>query len=110
MVYKRGEFGISDVENTATYLYQLSYSFILIFIATTLFQPFFTLKGNSTRNERNIMSSIFLVVIFGGIFALSFISIDVREKSLILIYSVSFVSVVLSIYSYIVYLRSEKLW
>ena len=109
LVYKRGKFGISDTENTATYLYQLSYSFILIFIATTLFQPFFTLKGINTKNERNIMSSILLVVIFGGIFALSFISMDVREKSLILIYSSSFVSVILSIYSYIIYLRTEKL-
>jgi peptidoglycan biosynthesis protein MviN/MurJ (putative lipid II flippase) len=109
LVFKRGKFGISDVENTSTYLYQLSYSFILIFIATTLFQPFFTLKGINTKNERNNMLYIFLIILFGGIFVLSFLSMDVREKSLILIYSSSFVSVVLSIYSYIVYLRSEKL-
>jgi hypothetical protein len=97
------------VENTSTYLYQLSYSFILIFIATTLFQPFFTLKGVNTKNERNLILYIFLIILFGGIFVLSFLSMDVREKSLILIYSSSFVSVVLSVYSYIVYLRSEKL-
>jgi len=110
LVFKRGKFGISDVENTSTYLYQLSYSFILIFIATTLFQPFFTLKGVDTRNERNLILYIFLIILFGGIFVLSFLfSMDVREKSLILIYSSSFVSVVLSVYSYIVYLRSEKL-
>ena len=108
LVYQRGKFGISDVENTATYLYQLSYSFILIFIATTLFQPFFTLKDSDTKKVRNFMSTIFLLVIFGGIFVLSFISIDVKMRSLILIYSSSFVSVLLSIYSYIVYLKNEK--
>ena len=108
LVYQRGKFGISDVENTSTYLYQLSYSFILIFIATTLFQPFFTLKNSNTKKVRNLMSTIFLLVIFGGIFVLSFISIDIKMKSLILIYSSSFVSVLLSIYSYIVYLKNEK--
>ncbi|MBT6014213.1 MAG: hypothetical protein HOG85_05270 [Flavobacteriales bacterium] len=108
LVYQRGKFGIPDVKNTATYLYQLSYSFILIFIATTLFQPFFTLTGPDTKKARNLMSIIFLLVIFGGIFVLSFISIDIKMRSLILIYSSSFVSVLLSIYSYIVYLKNEK--
>ena len=98
------KFGIEEVLLTSKYLYQLSYSFIFIFISTILFQPFFSLPHRDTRRLRNIMSSIFIFVVFGGILILSFFDIDVKIKSLILIYCSSFVSVLLSIFSYKKYL------
>ena len=103
----KGKFGIEQVKHTSRYLYQLSYSFIFIFIATILFQPFFSLSNKKTKKARNDMSLIFLFVVFGGIFILSLLSIDVKIKSLVLIYVSSFVSVILSIYSYYYYLRNH---
>jgi peptidoglycan biosynthesis protein MviN/MurJ (putative lipid II flippase) len=99
------KFGVEQVLLTSQYLYELSYSFIFLFIATILFQPFFSLSNKKTKKERNLMSFIFLFVVLGGIFILSILSIDVKTKSLILIYASSFVSALLSIYSYYCYLK-----
>ncbi|MBE50190.1 MAG: hypothetical protein CMP51_00595 [Flavobacteriales bacterium] len=96
------------LEITSQYLYQLSYSFLLIFIATTLFQPFFSITDNSVIKERNIMSIIFLSVLFLTFSVLFYMEYDVKYKSLLFIYISSFVSVILSIYSYFKYLKFEK--
>ena len=104
----KSKFGIEQVILTSKYLYELSYSFIFIFIATTLFQPFFSLSNNITIKARNLMSFIFLFVVLAGICILSPFSIDSKTKSLILIYVASFVSVILSLYSYYYYLRKHN--
>ena len=39
-IYMR-EFNLEDVQQTTYFIQDLSYSFILIFISTTMFQPFF---------------------------------------------------------------------
>ena len=43
-IFERGAFSSGDTANTVFYLKSLSWSFILMFIATSLIQPFFTLK------------------------------------------------------------------
>ena len=109
LFFYRGAFTLDDVRNTTIFIQELSYSFILIFIANTLLQPFFSLCTSKTKRQLNIMCWIFLLLIFGGILSLHYIDIiDSKMKSLILIYSSSFISVLLSIYSYLKYLEIEK--
>ena len=104
LVFFRGEFTLLDVEETTSFIQRLSYSFILMFISTTLFQPFFSLPSERIRKEKSWMSAIFLSVIFGGMIFLFFSSsLDVQDRSLILIYTASIVSVILSLYSYMIY-------
>lgn len=107
LIYKRGAFNSTDVQQTSDYLYELSYSFILIFIATTLFQPFFTLNGARIRKYRNWISIIFISSLLFSLFICSFLMMDIRQRSLIFIYSMSFISVLLAIYSYITYEKLE---
>ena len=105
---QQGAFTTSDVKNTSKYLYELSYSFIFLFIATTLFQPFFTLSIEKSKKARRNIAFIFLSVILLGFIYSYFSDLEVYEESLIMIYSSSFVSVVLSIYSYYYYLRKHN--
>ena len=107
LIYNRGAFNSTDVQQTSDYLYELSYSFILIFIATTLFQPFFTLNGARIRKYRNWISIIFISSLLFSLFICSFLMMDIRQRSLIFIYSMSFISVLLAIYSYITYEKLE---
>tara|TARA_B100000767_G_scaffold264090_1_gene278568 strand:+ start:659 stop:1927 length:1269 start_codon:yes stop_codon:yes gene_type:complete len=107
LIFVRGNFEPSDAIETTKYLKELSYSFIFIFIATTFFQPFFSLKVEESNKQRKDMSKIFIsTIIFSIVFALTQ-DYGVELESLIVIYTCSVVSLVLSIYSYVFYLKKE---
>jgi len=107
-VYLRGAFNISDVEQTASYLYELSFAFLLLFVSTILFQPFLTLSIEKTKNIRLGIVIFFLLSI---VFAIGFSEFNFytsKESSFLLMYTSSVVSVILSIYSYFKYIQYEK--
>ena len=107
-VYLRGVFNISDVEQTASYLYELSFAFLLLFVSTILFQPFLTLTLEKTKNIRLGMVIFFLLSI---VFAVVFSDLNLftsKESSFLLMYMSSSVSVILSIYSYFKYIQYER--
>jgi len=107
LVYMRGEFNLIDAQNTAVFIKKLSYAFVLIFIATTLFQPFFSLPIDSSRKVRRNISIIFVVtIILGFIFSLSS-DMSVEKESIIMIYFTSIVSLLLSLYSYLYYMKKS---
>ena len=108
LFFHRGKFNLLDVQKTSSYLLQLSFAFMLMFIATTLFQPFFSLNKDVSVKERKY---IFLCFISSAVFSLvliSFLSFDVRFKSLIYIYVMTILSVILSVYSYFIFLRNVE--
>tara|TARA_B100001029_G_C15052923_1_gene452124 strand:- start:1650 stop:2324 length:675 start_codon:yes stop_codon:yes gene_type:complete len=106
LVYKRGNFTPNDVTQTTKFIKDLSYSFIFIFISTTLFQPFFSLDIISTRKVRMWISIIFILTVLAGvIFAFVNSNFGVAKESIIIIYSSSIMSVLLSAYSYYYYLK-----
>ena len=108
LIYMRGEFDLEDVQNTTLFIQDLSYVFVLIFISTTLFQPFFSLSIESSRKVRRNISIIFILsIIFGFIYSL-FMNYSVITESLIMIYSTTIVSLILSIFSYNYYLKINK--
>jgi putative peptidoglycan lipid II flippase len=107
-VYLRGVFNLSDVQQTAEYLYELSFSFLFLFIATTLFQPFLTLPIGETKRVRFKMVVFFLLSIaFAAIYS-EFNSFTSKESAVFVMYFSSINTVVLAIYSYIKYHQYEK--
>ena len=103
----RGEFNLVDVEQTTEFIKNLSYCFILIFIATTLFQPFFSLSIEKSKKVRRSISLLLITTIVAGFLFSLLMNLPVERESLIMIYSSSIMSIILSAYSYIYYLKQN---
>ena len=108
LIFMRGEFNVNDVQNTSNFIKSLSYSFVLIFIATSLFQPFFSLDMELSKVVRRNISLIFISSIIIGFFFSFILKMDMQTESLIMMSFTSVVSVVLSGYSYVYYLKINK--
>jgi peptidoglycan biosynthesis protein MviN/MurJ (putative lipid II flippase) len=107
-VYLRGEFNLFDVHETSSYLLELSFSFLFLFIATTLFQPFLTLPIGETKRVRLKMVVFFLLSIaFAAIYS-EFNSFTSKESAVFVMYFSSINAVFLAFYSYIKYDQYEK--
>ena len=107
IMYLRGAFNLNDVKETASYLYSLSFSFVLLFIATILFQPFLSLSINKTKNIRNKITLTFLISILIFSCLALFLQFEVIEKTLLVMYGSSITVVILATYSYLRYLKYE---
>ena len=108
-VYLRGAFSLSDVQQTSVYLYDLSFGFLLLFAATILFQPFLSLSIFENKRTRFRLAVIFIVVLlFSSLLVLLISDFSSRERALSVMYISSFTAVVLSVYSYVKYLRHER--
>ena len=107
-MYLRGEFNLTDVQATSSYLYDLSFSFLFLFIATTLFQPFLSLPIGEAKRVRLKMVVFFLLSIaFAAIYS-AFNSFTSKESAVFVMYFSSINAVILAVYSYIKYLQYEK--
>ena len=62
-IFERGAFTKLDTLATFSYAKDLSISFIFIFIASSLFQPFFSMDQKLIRNESRIMALILIAAI-----------------------------------------------
>jgi len=102
-VYLRGMFNISDVEQTAVYLYELSFAFLLLFVSTILFQPFLSLPIAKNKRNRKYISLLLIGTIVTGFLFSGFFDLDVQLETLIVIYTSSIMGLFLSIYSYYCY-------
>lgn len=105
-IYMRGEFNYEDVKQTTYFIQDLSYAFILIFISTTLFQPFFSLPIDSSKKIRRNISMFFIFTIILGFIFSFFMQDSVVTESLLMIYFSSIVTLILSIFSYYYYLKN----
>ena len=105
LIFQRGAFSLDDTIATLAYAKDLSYSFILIFIASALFQPFFTLPQKYLEQESKKLAVPFLISILLMIFFFQIHPSDANTESLISMYSLSGVYLLLSFYSYIKYYR-----
>ena len=107
-IYVRGAFNKVDSIFTSNYLYKLSYSFTFLFFSTILFQPFLSLSINETKKERFYFALLFVLsIITSSIYVLS-LSISTINKTIIVMTFSSIVCVLLSIFSYMKYLRHEN--
>ncbi len=107
IIYKRGAFSTSDVYDTAYFLEELMPSYIVLMFTSILFQPFFSLgiKNNSNLAEKFLLI-LFVVFILLTLFLYinNFLYVD---ASLLFIKVMSITALLLSIFSYIYFLKHE---
>ena len=104
-IFQRGAFTLDDTIATLAYAKDLSYSFVLIFLASALFQPFFTLPQDYLKIESKNIAMPFLISIGLIIVYFQFYPNNAKIQSLIMMYSLSVVYFIVSLYSYIKYYR-----
>ena len=108
ILFVRGNFTNTDAVRTTEFLNKLSYSFVFIFISTTLFQPFLSMKLEDSKEIRSKIAIIFIsTIIISLLFAFTQ-NFKVEIESLIVIYTCSFISLLLAAYSYFYYLQKAS--
>ena len=105
--FERGAFSNSDTLLTSSYINDMCWSFIFIFIASALFQPYFTLPQSYLKKTSKYLArpSIISVLLLLAYFYLN--NQGVRFNSLVMIYVLSFISFIVSIIAFIKYYRYE---
>ena len=98
-IFERGAFTSEDTILTYKFAKDLSISFVFIFIASALFQPFFSIDQKLIRRECRVMASILVLSVLVLFVIFYFTTTSARENSLIMIYSLSVLSVILAAYS-----------
>ena len=104
-IFQRGAFTLDDTIETFSYAKDLSLSFALIFMASALFQPFFTLPQDYLKIESKSLAIPFLISFGLIIVYFQFFPSNAKDQSLIMMYSLSFVYFIVSLYSFIKYYR-----
>ena len=108
ILFVRGNFTNTDAVRTTEFLNKLSYSFVFIFMSTTLFQPFLSMKIEDSKEIRSKIAIIFIsTIIISLLFAFTQ-NFKVEIESLIVIYTCSFISLLLAAYSYFYYLQKAS--
>ena len=108
ILFVRGNFTNTDAVRTTEFLKKLSYSFVFIFISTTLFQPFLSMKIEDSKEIRSKIAIIFVsTIIISLLFAFTQ-NFKVEIESLIVIYTCSFISLLLAAYSFFYYLQKAS--
>ena len=90
LIYLRGAFTVIDVQETAVYLYQMSFSFLLLFMATILFQPFLSLPIKETKEMRLKLVVILILGLLLSCSIVFFPYFSAKESSLFVMYFTSF--------------------
>ena len=104
-IFQRGAFTLEDTLATLAYAKDLSYSFVLIFLASALFQPFFSLPKEYLNLSSKNIALLFLISIGLIIAYFQFSPSSAKSQSLIMMYSLSALYFILSLYSYVKYYR-----
>ena len=104
-IFQRGAFTLEDTLATLAYDKDLSFSFVLIFLASALFQPFFSLPQEYLNLSSKNIALLFLISIGLIIAYFQFSPSSAKSQSLIMMYSLSALYFILSLYSYVKYYR-----
>lgn len=97
LIFERGKFDSTDSLKTAYYLQNIAVPFVLIFVSTIMFQPFFASKGEKFIKDSKLLALSFIVVLISGFIFLSFTKMKPFTESLIMLYLLSITSIVISI-------------
>tara|TARA_B110000238_G_scaffold45417_1_gene49146 strand:- start:2689 stop:3960 length:1272 start_codon:yes stop_codon:yes gene_type:complete len=107
-VYYRGAFTTADVLQTASYFKQMSIAIILLLISSVLSQPYFTLDL-IVRKKYSYYLSFTILLSFASILVLFYFNDwDARDRSLIILYLMSGISLILSLFTCIKYFKHES--
>ena len=107
LIYHRGVFSDSDVLQTASYFKQMSVAIIILLISSVLSQPYFALDVELRKRYSKFLSSGILLSFLVVIVSFYFNDWDARERSLVILYVMSSISLLLSIFTCIKYFKHE---
>ena len=107
-VYYRGAFTTADVLQTASYFKQMSMAIILLLISSVLSQPYFTLDLIVRKKYSNYLSFTILLSFASILVLFYFNDWDARDRSLIILYLMSGISLIISLFTCIKYFKHES--
>ena len=107
-VYYRGAFTTADVLQTASYFKQMSIAIILLLISSVLSQPYFTLDMIVRKKYSNYLSFSILLSFASILVLFCFNDWDARDRSLIILYLMSGISLIISLFTCIKYFKHES--
>ena len=107
-IFQRGAFTLEDTLATLAYAKDLSYSFVLIFLASALFQPFFSLDQKIISKDSKVMALLLLATILILLFYFIAAPASSRVNSIIMLYTLSIISILLSLFSLVKYFKYIK--
>jgi putative peptidoglycan lipid II flippase len=108
LIYFRGAFTTDDVLQTASYFKQMSLAIIILLISSVLSQPYFTLDVIVRDRYSRYLSFAILLSFILILLLFYFNDWDARDRSLIILYLMSGMSLVVSIFTCIKYFKHES--
>ena len=108
LIYFRGAFTLSDISQTSEYFQQMTGAIIVLLISSVLIQPYFTLKVKLRSNYSKKISFVILGSMLSIVVLLFNYEIDAKIRSLIFLYFMSFISLLISIFTCIKYLKNAN--
>ena len=106
-IYKRGAFSIDDVIATAFFFRELSIYYIILMFTTIFFQPFFSLGIEKNSDFAKKIISVILFVFICLVIYLISEKINNIDACFLFLKVMSIVSLILSVVSYIFFLKNE---
>ena len=106
-IYKRGAFSIDDVIATAFFFRELSIYYIILMFTTIFFQPFFSLGIEKNSDFAKKIISVILFVFICLVIYLISEKITNIDACFLFLKVMSIVSLILSVVSYIFFLKNE---
>jgi len=108
LIFMRGAFKISDVLITSSLLKKIAIPFLLIFIASILFQNFFSQNLDKHKSKIKVMSILFIAFLTISHLFISFLNVDHLTSVIYFTYIISIFLIIMSIYSFIISNNENK--
>ena len=107
LIYFRGAFTYDDIFKTAVYFKNMSGAIVILILSSIISQPYFTLDFSIRKKfSKNILFGI----LFSFIIILLILFLNdwtAFKRSLIILYFMSFINLIFSVYSFIKYYNNE---
>ncbi len=108
IIFMRGAFKISDVLITSSLLQKITIPFLLIFIASILFQSFFSQNLDKHKSKIKVMSILFISFLTISYLFISFFNEDHLTSVIYFTYIISIFLIIMSLYSFIISNNENK--
>jgi putative peptidoglycan lipid II flippase len=106
--FHRGKFTVTDIQQTASYFKQMSLAIVILLISSVLSQPYFTLDIGVRNQYSKYLSGTILLSFILILFMLYFNDWDARTRSLIMLYTMSVLSLIISMFTCVKYFKHES--
>lgn len=108
LLYHRGAFTYFDVLQTASYFKDMTLAIVILLISSVLSQPYFILDVEYRSQYSKILSVSILISFLVVVSSFYFNDWDARLRSLVMLYSMSLISLLLSIFTCMKYFEHES--